>query len=331
MELPFAGLHQLCAPMLDQLGALPEPQQHALSVALGVSSGDAPDRFLVGLAVLSLLSEVAVERPLLCFVDDAQWLDGASSQVLGFVARRLLAESVAIVFAARESPDDRELAGLPELALDGARGGGRPRPAGDGDPGPARRAGSRPDRRGNAGQSTCAAGAPARALARLSWRAGSACRTCCRCRVGSRRASCGGSRGCRRRRGCCSWSQRRSRSVIRRCCGARRDGSGSPAHRWSPQSGRGSWRSARGCDFAIRWCARRSTGRHRMWRGSACTARWPTRPMRRSNRIAAPGTVRKPHEVPTRTSRRSSSSRRGGRRHVAGSRRQPPSSAGRPA
>ena len=119
MELPFAGLHQLCAPMLAQLDALPEPQQHALSVALGVSSGAAPDRFLVGLAVLSLLSEVAGERPLLCFVDDAQWLDGASGQVLGFVARRLLAESVALVFAVREPNEDRELAGLPQLPLGG--------------------------------------------------------------------------------------------------------------------------------------------------------------------------------------------------------------------
>ena len=119
MELPFAGLHQLCAPMLAQLGALPDPQQRALSVALGLSSGDAPDRFLVALAALSLLAEVAVERPLLCFVDDAQWLDGASGQVLGFVARRLLAESVAIVFAVREPSDERELVGLPELPLGG--------------------------------------------------------------------------------------------------------------------------------------------------------------------------------------------------------------------
>ena len=119
MELPFAGLHQLCAPMLDQLGALPEPQQAALSVALGLSSGAAPDRFLVALAALSLLAEVAAERPLLCFVDDAQWLDAASGQVLGFVARRLVAESVAIVFAVREGTDDRELVGLPELALGG--------------------------------------------------------------------------------------------------------------------------------------------------------------------------------------------------------------------
>jgi DNA-binding CsgD family transcriptional regulator len=119
MELPFAGLHQLCAPMLGRLDALPEPQRAALSVALGVSSGAAPDRFLVALAALSLLAEVAAERPLLCLVDDAQWLDAASSQVLGFVARRLLAESVAIVFAVRDSTDEPELTGLPELVVGG--------------------------------------------------------------------------------------------------------------------------------------------------------------------------------------------------------------------
>jgi DNA-binding CsgD family transcriptional regulator len=119
MELPFAGLHQLCAPMLARLDALPEPQRVALGVALGMSSGAAPDRFLVALAALNLLAEVAAERPLLCFVDDAQWLDAASAQVLGFVGRRLLAESVAIVFAVREPSDERELVGLPELALAG--------------------------------------------------------------------------------------------------------------------------------------------------------------------------------------------------------------------
>ena len=119
MELPFAGLHQLCAPMLERLGALPEPQQIALRVALGLSSGDAPDRFLVALAALTLLAEVAAERPLLCVVDDAQWLDGASGQVLGFVARRLLAESVALVFAVRDPAEQRQLVGLPELHLEG--------------------------------------------------------------------------------------------------------------------------------------------------------------------------------------------------------------------
>src|ERR671934_170196 len=119
MELPFAGLHQLCAPMLGRLDALPEPQRAALGVALGLSSGPAPERFLVALATLSLLAEVAAERPLLCLVDDAQWLDAASRQVLGFVARRLRAESVAIVFAVRDPTDERELVGLPELMLGG--------------------------------------------------------------------------------------------------------------------------------------------------------------------------------------------------------------------
>jgi DNA-binding NarL/FixJ family response regulator len=119
MELPFAGLHQLCAPMFDRLDALPEPQRAALRVALGLSSGPAPERFLVSLAALSLLAEVAAERPLVCFVDDAQWLDAASRQVLGFVARRLLAESVAIVFAVRAPSAERELVGLPELMLGG--------------------------------------------------------------------------------------------------------------------------------------------------------------------------------------------------------------------
>src|SRR5947209_1812187 len=119
MELPFAGLHQLCAPMLGHLAALPEPQRVALRVALGLDSDEAPDRFLVALAVLSLLAEVATERPLLCLVDDAQWLDAASGQILGFVARRLLAESVGIVFAVRDPSDERDLVGLPELSLEG--------------------------------------------------------------------------------------------------------------------------------------------------------------------------------------------------------------------
>jgi DNA-binding CsgD family transcriptional regulator len=119
MELPFAGLHQLCGPMLDRLDALPEPQRVALSVAFGLSSGEAPDRFLVALAVISLLSEIAEERPLLCLVDDAQWLDAASAKVLGFVARRLLAESVGMVFSVREPSHASDLEGLPGLPLEG--------------------------------------------------------------------------------------------------------------------------------------------------------------------------------------------------------------------
>jgi len=112
MELPFAGLHQLCAPMLDHIDALPGPQRDALRVTLGLAAGNTPDRFLVSLATLSLLSEVANERPLLCLVDDAQWLDLATAEVLAFVARRLLAESIALVLAIREPAEDR-LRGLP--------------------------------------------------------------------------------------------------------------------------------------------------------------------------------------------------------------------------
>ena len=114
MELAFAGLHQLCAPMLDHLETLPVPQRDALRTAFGMSAGPAPDRFLVGLAVLSLLAEVAAAQPLICLVDDEQWLDHASAQVLAFVARRLGAESVGLVFAAR----------LPERRPDGPAGAG---------------------------------------------------------------------------------------------------------------------------------------------------------------------------------------------------------------
>jgi AAA ATPase-like protein len=117
MELAFAGLHQLCAPMLERVGRLPAPQRDALTTVFGLSEGMAPDGFLVGLGVLSLLSEVAEERPLLCVVDDAQWLDHTSARTLAFVARRLLAEPVGLVFAAREAGE--ELRGLPELGLRG--------------------------------------------------------------------------------------------------------------------------------------------------------------------------------------------------------------------
>ena len=119
MELAFAGLHQLCAPMLDRLGRLPDPQRDALSAAFGLKVDGPPDRFLVGLAVLSLLDEVAGDTALVCLVDDAEWLDQVSAQTLAFVARRLLAERIALVFAARAPGDTDELAGLPELVVGG--------------------------------------------------------------------------------------------------------------------------------------------------------------------------------------------------------------------
>jgi DNA-binding CsgD family transcriptional regulator len=117
MELAFAAVHQMCSPILDNADRLSAPQGDALRTAFGLSSGVAPDKFLVGLAVLNLLSEVTEQRPLVCLVDDEQWIDRASAQILGFVARRLAAESVGLVFAARMPTND--LVGLPELVVDG--------------------------------------------------------------------------------------------------------------------------------------------------------------------------------------------------------------------
>jgi predicted ATPase len=117
MELAFAGLHQLCAPMLDRLEAVPVPQRDALRIAFGMRAGPAADRFLVGLATLSLLAAVAAPQPLICVVDDGQWLDHASRTVLAFVARRLAAESVGLVLATRAAGDD--LTGLAKLEVGG--------------------------------------------------------------------------------------------------------------------------------------------------------------------------------------------------------------------
>jgi DNA-binding CsgD family transcriptional regulator len=121
MELAYASLHQLCGPLLDRLESLPAPQREALRIVFGLNAGPAPERFFVGLAVLSLLSEAAEERPLLCVVDDAQWLDRASALTVAFVARRVLADPVGLVFAAREPVD--ELQYLPELEVHGLRNG----------------------------------------------------------------------------------------------------------------------------------------------------------------------------------------------------------------
>jgi DNA-binding CsgD family transcriptional regulator len=121
MELPFAALHQLCAPFLTELERLPGPQGGALGIAFGLRGGPPPDQFLVGLAVLTLLSDVAETEPLVCVVDDAQWLDRASAQVLGFVARRLTAEAVVIMFGVREPWESTDLTGLAELRIEPLR------------------------------------------------------------------------------------------------------------------------------------------------------------------------------------------------------------------
>ncbi|MEU0535591.1 ATP-binding protein [Amycolatopsis tolypomycina] len=117
--MAYAGLHQLCAPFLDRLDRLPEPQRDALGTAFGLNAGARPTRFLIGLAVLTLLADVAEEQPLLCLVDDVQWLDRMSEVVLAFVARRLLAERIVVVFALRETGRELDLAGLPELPIGG--------------------------------------------------------------------------------------------------------------------------------------------------------------------------------------------------------------------
>lgn len=119
MELPYASLHQLCAPFLAEVDALPGPQRDALRVAFGMAAGDPPDRFLVGLAVLTLLTRASETRPVLVVVDDAQWLDQVSLQTLEFVARRLLAEAVSMTFAVRDPEGQAALGGLPEMRLGG--------------------------------------------------------------------------------------------------------------------------------------------------------------------------------------------------------------------
>jgi DNA-binding CsgD family transcriptional regulator len=120
MELAYSGLHQLCAPMLENnLERLPDPQRDALATVFGRSTGPPPDRFLVGLAALTLFAEVAEQRPLICIVDDSQWLDQASAQIIGFVARRIFAERIALVFAARTGIGDDVLPDLPALLIEG--------------------------------------------------------------------------------------------------------------------------------------------------------------------------------------------------------------------
>ena len=119
LELPYAGLHQLCSPLLSHAGRLPAPQREALETAFGLRAGEVPDRFMVGLAVLGLIAEVAVESPLILLVDDAQWLDRATTQTLTFVVRRLLAEPIGVVFALREFGQAQDLSALARLSVEG--------------------------------------------------------------------------------------------------------------------------------------------------------------------------------------------------------------------
>jgi hypothetical protein len=238
MELAFAGLHQLCVPMLDRLERLPGPQRDALGTAFGLHAGASPDRFLVGLAVLGLLSEVAAERPLVCLVDDAQWLDRASAQALAFVARRLSAESVAVVFAVRGSPAAQGLARLPELSVEGLAVSDARALLGSAVPGPldervrdriVDESGGNPlallelPRGWSAAELAGGFGRP--------WRRD--------CQGGSRRASRGGWRRSETGRGGCCSSPPPSRPETLCWCGARprRSGSSRPPRRRRPRRG----------------------------------------------------------------------------------------------
>ena len=327
MELAFAGVHQLCAPLLDRLDRLPAPQRTALRTAVGLGRGAPPDHFLVGLAVLNLLSDAAGERPLLCLVDDEQWLDHASAQVLGFVARRLAAEPVGLLFAAREPSDD--LAGLPRLAVGGlperearalldaaltgplddqvrdrivAETGGNPLALLELPRGltPAELAGgfALPDAVPLSASIEASFrrrldAAPGRQPAAGAARGG---------RSGRRSgAGLAGGRAARDRR-----SRRRRRQPTPAC-----------------------WRSAPGCGSGIRWRARRPTGRGRCRSARTSIAPCPRRPTRPWIPTAGPGTGPRPRPDRTRRSRPSWSGRPDGRRPAAGWRRPPRSWNGR--
>ena len=273
MELAFAGVHQLCAGMLDRLDALPDPQRDALATAFGLAAGKPPDRFLVGLAVLGLLAEVAETKPLVYIVDDAQWLDRESVQTLAFVARRLLAERIALVFALRGADDHHALSGLPELVVDGLN-----------------HADARvllestiPGRLDDRVRDRILAEARGNPLALLELPRGqppaamaggfglpSALPLAARIEQGflGRIA-----RFRSRRDGSCSRPRPRpSRWGTWRCCGAPPIGSRSGPARWRLPRARASSSSARGCGSGIHWCGPPCTGRPRPSRSGVCTA-----------------------------------------------------------
>ena len=327
-ELAYAALVQLCAPGLDRLVRLPAPQRDAMRVAFGLCTGDPPDRLLVALALLTLLSEMAAERPLLCVVDDAQWLDRASAQAVAFVARRLATEAVAFLFGAREVPDG--LRGLPEMVVEGLGDGdaralfgsvfpyrldepvldrivaetnGNPLallelPRGP-EPGPAGRrvrvAGVGSAGRAYRGELPAAPGGASLAVAAPP--------------AGRRGRSDGGRRagvaGC--------WAARHRRLSGRGCRGRGPSG----LHRG------GGVPSPAGP-------LRRLRRRHLPEIGDRRTRRWRRQPIPPSTRIAGPGTAPRPRHAPTKTWRPTWSSPLGEPRPAAGSRRRLLSWNGRP-
>ena len=316
MELPFAGLHQLCGSLLDRLGSLPVPQRDALGTAFGLSSGTRPDRFLISLAVLSLLSEAADERALLCLVDDAQWLDRSSAQVLAFVARRVKAESVVLMFAVREPLEPDEFARLPDLRLQGLS---------DAD---ARHLlasviGAPLDERVRGRILAEARGNPLALLElprSIPVRAGGRLRPATgrrRSRPGSRQASGAAWSNCPMpRNDSCCWPPP-SRQVRRHCCGGRRRSSGSPSMRWAPPSAMACSSSARGSPSATHCCVPRSIGPRRLRLGEARIEPWLRPPTLRPIPTAGRGTSRGRRSRPMRKSPTSWSVRLGGRRRGA--------------
>ncbi len=321
MELPFAALHQLCALLLDDLERVPAPQREALETAFGLGAGAQPDRFLIGLAVLSLLSEAAEERPLLCLVDDAQWLDRSSAQVLAFVARRLEAESVALVFAIREP---LEQSGSWPAAADAARGSvGRQRA--NCSRRNRRAAGRAGARRGSwprraATRSRCSS-CPARSPP-PSWRGASAFRARARCRTGSRRAS-GAARAAAARDAATAAARRGGADRRAGVAVARRRSSVSDRSAGSCVRGTACSSSAPASRSDTRCCVRRSTGRPPPTSARRRTRRWPRHRCRRSTPIAGRGTAPMPRSGRTRTSPTNWSARRDERRRAAVWRRPP--------
>ena len=271
MELAFASLHLLCAPLLDRLGGLPGPQRDALGVAFGLRAGGAPDRFMVGLAVLTLLAEVEPEeRPLLCVVDDAQWLDRASAQVLAFAARRLLAEPVGLIFAVREPGEafgglaELEVRGLPEKDARALLGSV---------------VGFHLDERVRDRIVAETAGNPLALLelprglgaVQLAGGFGLPGAVPVPARI---EGSGGGWRRCPAARGRCCWSRRPSRPGIPCWCGGPLSGWGSRLRRRRRPRRTGCWRPGRGCGSGIRWCGRRCTRRRRCRIGGRRTGCW---------------------------------------------------------
>jgi hypothetical protein len=327
MELAFAALQQLCAPMLDQLGGLPGPQRAALGVAFGLKIGAAPDRFLVGLAALSLLAEAAGQQPLLCVIDDAQWLDRASAQALAFAARRLLAEPVALVFATREPGE--EFRGLPELPVGGLTAADARELLSSVISGPLdKRVRDRivAETRGNP-------------LVLLELPQGV---------TPAELAGGFGLPGAPGLSGRIEDNFRRRLEVLpaaarRLMLVAAAEPAGEPALVWraAERLGIGAEAVAPAADaglpaigervtFRHRWYGRRPTGPRRRPNGGPRTRRWPPRPIPRPTPTAGPGTARRPRWDPMRTLRPSWSARRAGPRRAAGWPRRPPSWSARP-